>query len=67
MGLPKRRHSKTRGRWRRTHYVLTARTLTKCTNCGAKILPHHICYSCGYYKGKPVVVKKEKKKKDKTA
>lgn len=63
MALPKRRHSKTRRDKRRTHDKLKNPSLTKCQNCGAAILTHHICPSCGYYKGRQVVVKKEKKKK----
>ena len=42
MPLPKRRHSKTRGRKRRTHYKLAAPTRSVC--------PH-----CGYYKGREIV------------
>ena len=67
MGLPKRRHSKTRGKKRRTHYKLDEKSITKCTNCGAAILPHHACSDCGFYKGKQVVVKKDKSKKKKKA
>ena len=65
MALPKRRHSKTRRDKRRTHDKLKTPSLTKCSNCAAMILPHHVCSSCGYYKGRQVVVKKEKKKKQK--
>ena len=65
MALPKRRHSKTRRDKRRTHDVIRAASLTRCSNCKAAIIPHHVCPNCGYYKGKAVVVKKEKKKKKK--
>ncbi|MFC1807207.1 50S ribosomal protein L32 [Candidatus Omnitrophota bacterium] len=65
MALPKRRHSNTRTRKRRTHDSLTTASLTKCSNCGATVLPHHICANCGFYRGRQIVtiVKKEKKKK----
>lgn len=63
MALPKRRHSKTRRDKRRTHDRLQNPSLTKCSNCGATILAHHLCPNCGYYKGRQVIVKKEKKKK----
>ncbi|MFH1646012.1 MAG: 50S ribosomal protein L32 [Candidatus Omnitrophota bacterium] len=66
MGLPKRRHSNTRTRKRRTHDKVDAPALTKCTKCGEAILSHHLCPSCGYYKGRAVVVKKEKKDKKKS-
>jgi large subunit ribosomal protein L32 len=65
MGLPKRRHSKTRGKKRRTHYKLSKPSLTKCSNCGETVLPHYVCAACGYYKGRQVVVKKQKAKKKK--
>ncbi|TFH62153.1 MAG: 50S ribosomal protein L32, partial [Candidatus Zixiibacteriota bacterium] len=51
MPLPKRRHSKQRGRKRRTHYVATAPALVECLHCGEKKLFHHICPACGYYRG----------------
>jgi large subunit ribosomal protein L32 len=66
LGLPKRRHSKTRGKKRRTHYKATVSSQAKCANCGEAILAHNICPGCGYYKGKQVVAKKEKTKKKKT-
>ncbi len=65
MALPKRQHSKQRGRKRRTHWKITPASLSVCSNCGAKILPHRVCPACGHYKGKQVVeikVKEEKKK-----
>ncbi len=65
MALPKRKHSKARRDKSRTHQVLTAPQLTKCPQCFTLIRPHHICFACGYYKGRKIVdikVKKEKKK-----
>ena len=55
MALPKRRHSKTRGRKRRTNWKLTAPNLSACSNCGQLKLPHHICPHCGYYKDREVI------------
>ena len=54
MPLPKRRHSKTRGRKRRTHWKLTPPQLAECDNCGENRLPHHVCPHCGYYNGKEI-------------
>ncbi len=59
MALPKRRISKARGRRRRTHWKLTAPNVVECTQCHQPKLPHHICPSCGYYKGDQVISPKE--------
>ena len=45
----KHRHSKERGRKRRTHYKAEESSATKCQQCGKLILPHKICQYCGYY------------------
>lgn len=59
MAVPKRRVSKTRKAKRRTHDALTPATLSVCPNCGAKVLPHHMCSECGQYYGKQIVEKKD--------
>ncbi|MBI4982985.1 MAG: 50S ribosomal protein L32 [Candidatus Omnitrophica bacterium] len=65
MPLPKRRHSKTRGRKRRTHWKLTKTNLVSCPQCKKPRKPHNVCAVCGYYDGRQVVEIeiKEKKKK----
>ena len=55
MPNPKRRHSNQRTRKRRTHDKVTPGAASSCPNCGANRLPHHVCGSCGHYKGKQVV------------
>ena len=55
MPLPKRRHSRTRGRKRRTHYKLTPPSLGECPQCREQKPPHHVCPHCGYYKGREVI------------
>ena len=55
MPNPKRRHSKSRKGKRRAHDFLVARCLVECTNCHERKLPHRICPSCGYYKGREVI------------
>lgn len=52
MAVQQRRNSKTRTAKRRTHYKLTAPTITKCPVCGEYKRPHHLC-ECGDY-GKKV-------------
>ena len=65
MANPKRRHSKQRGRLRRTFYKIKSKNLAKCPQCGKLKLSHRICIFCGYYKGKECVtiLSKEEKKK----
>ena len=66
MALPKRRHSKTRGRKRRTHWKTAAVNLSPCPQCKQPKRSHTVCAVCGYYDGKQVIeikVKEKKKKK----
>lgn len=66
MPNPKRRHSKQRGRLRRTFYKVKTNSLSKCAQCGKAKLPHRICPFCGYYKGQAqveILTTEEKKKK----
>ena len=55
MPLPKRRHSRTRGRKRRTHWKLAVPALSECPQCREKKPPHRVCPHCGYYKGREVL------------
>lgn len=58
MANPKRRTSRARRGNRRAGKKRTVQQLVACTNCGASIIPHHICPSCGFYRGKQMVVVK---------
>ena len=61
MGVPKGKTSKANRRMNRAaRYTSEAPTLSVCPQCHALKQPHHACPECGYYKGRPVVVKKEK-------
>ena len=66
MANPKRRHSKERGRLRRTFYKIKLKNLAKCPQCGKLKLSHRICPFCGYYKGKAqvTILTREEKKKE---
>lgn len=66
MPLPKRRHSKARGRRRRTHWKLTQISLIPCPQCKQPKLVHRACKVCGYYAGRQVVEIKTKEKKKKS-
>ena len=65
MGLPKRRHSKSRRNKRRTHHVVRVPPIIACPQCEAPMIPHNACQKCGYYKGRKVdyTVKEEAKKR----
>jgi len=63
MPLPKRRHSRQRGRKRRTNWKLSAPTVVDCPHCHEPKLPHRVCLHCGYYAGREVIfISKEKEK-----
>ena len=55
MALPKRRHSVTRGRKRRTHYKIHKAGTTACPRCDTVKEPHTVCPNCGYYAGREVI------------
>lgn len=61
--VPKRKISKARQGERRSHLHLTAVGLIDCPQCHKPRLPHRVCPSCGFYKGREVVQKREKKEK----
>ena len=68
MPNPKRRHSNTRTRKRRTHDVMKAANTSACVTCAARdvftpIRSHRVCPTCGHYKGKQVIQIKVKTKK----
>jgi large subunit ribosomal protein L32 len=64
MPVPKRRHSKSRKRKKRTHKKIKQNTLVKCKHCGRLKQPHKACPHCGYYRGKKVIEIARKKKKE---
>ncbi|MEE9166027.1 MAG: 50S ribosomal protein L32 [Candidatus Neomarinimicrobiota bacterium] len=55
MALPKRRHSRARGRKRRTHWKAKKPSITICPQCNQPKIPHRACPNCGYYRGRPVI------------
>lgn len=52
---PRRKHSKARSRQRRavTMRVPLPKTV-ECKNCGARVVMHRVCVTCGHYRGKAV-------------
>lgn len=59
MGVPKKRKSKMKKALRRSHHAMEALSLATCSNCKTPILPHRLCPSCGFYRGKQANVQAE--------
>ncbi len=53
--LPKQRISRARQGNRRRHHFLVAPTLVPCRECGAMKQSHHVCPTCGKYRGRQVI------------
>ena len=71
MPNPKRRHSNSRTRKRRTHDVMKASQMSACPTCKSRdqfvpIERHRVCPVCGFYKGRQIIQVKIKEKKKKT-
>ncbi|MEK7582392.1 MAG: 50S ribosomal protein L32 [Patescibacteria group bacterium] len=67
MAVPRHHLSKGRQGRRRSHLALKAQSITTCSHCKKAVLPHIVCKSCGYYKGREVVnvLGKELKRQEK--
>ncbi len=59
MAVPKRKTSKMKKRARKTANLMKDTENNNCPSCGAPIVPHRVCKSCGNYKGKQVVTVSE--------
>jgi large subunit ribosomal protein L32 len=56
VAVPKRRKTASRRDMRRSqHDKVAAPNLVPCANCSAPTVPHRVCPSCGYYKGRAVI------------
>lgn len=62
--LPKERISKARQGKRRSHDHLNLVPLVQCAQCHNLKMSHHVCPTCGTYKGVAVVEVKERQKKE---
>lgn len=60
MAVPKRKVSKQRTNTRFANWKLAGLNLVECPQCHELKKSHEVCPKCGYYNGKPVVVKEEK-------
>lgn len=66
MALPSKKRTKSSKKRRAAHFALSKASLSTCPKCKKPVLPHHVCKSCGYYKGQDILlldVKAERKKK----
>ena len=59
MAVPKRRHSKSRSRKRRSHNGVKPIQLARCPQCGSSLPTHVVCPTCGYYQGRTLVEEDE--------
>ncbi len=57
MAVPKKRTGHSAQGKRRSNWKATKPETAKCPNCGATVLAHTVCMSCGQYKGKVVSIK----------
>ena len=55
MAVPKRKKSPSRRNMRRSHHRLSPASHIECPQCGEQKRPHHVCPSCGYYRGREAV------------
>lgn len=56
MPVPKKRTSKSLKGMRRSHDAIKVTSAVEvCDNCAEMKLRHHVCASCGFYRGRAVV------------
>lgn len=61
MAVPKQKTSKQRTNTRFANFKATAPTLVECPHCHEMKQAHRVCKACGFYDGRMVVDKSEKK------
>jgi large subunit ribosomal protein L32 len=54
MAVPKRKTSQSRRDKRRATHAISAPRVNTCANCGQPKRPHHMCLTCGTYKGREI-------------
>ena len=55
MAVPKRKTSKSRRDKRRATHAIESPAVNICPQCKSLKRPHHVCPTCGTYKGREVV------------
>ncbi len=56
MPVPKQKSAKSLQGRRSSHIRTRKPKMTECPQCHSPRLPHHVCLSCGYYKGREAIV-----------
>ncbi len=61
MANPRRKHSRARTAKRRAVYYNSIKKpeVMECPNCGSAKMMHRACPSCGHYRGRKVIERKE--------
>jgi len=54
MAVPKKKKSKSKTAMGRMHWKLSSPQWVNCPQCKEVTQLHHVCQSCGYYKGRQV-------------
>ena len=55
MPVPKGKSSKSRRDRRSANVHAEVKSVASCKTCKAPVLPHQVCFECGYYKGVKIV------------
>jgi large subunit ribosomal protein L32 len=55
MPVPKGKSSKSRRDRRSANQQAEVKSIVSCKNCKEPILPHRVCFDCGYYKGEKIL------------
>jgi large subunit ribosomal protein L32 len=54
MAVPKKKQSKARRDKRRAQHGIASPRVNECPNCHQPTRPHHVCPTCGTYRGREV-------------
>lgn len=55
MPVPKGKSSKSRRDKRSANQQAKVKAIASCKTCQTPVLPHQVCFECGYYKGVKVI------------
>lgn len=58
MAVPKRKTSKSRRDMRSANKGLDVQNFAHCEQCSTAVLPHQMCRTCGFYKGRKIMATK---------